>query len=113
MENSYVGQTLKDDKNEEYVILSQVKYKNIPCAYAMKSSSDDEKGEKKFFQIIDDGNTHLVAIDSPKMIEALYDVMFKENIKEGKPRRIKDNESITDYFAYLDDFYKTKVNTIL
>ena len=113
MEENYVGKTLKNENNEEFVVLSQIRYKNIPCVYAMKVQENDEEGEKSFFQIASDNGIYLVSINSPKMIETLFDVMFKENANNEKPRKIKDNESIPDYFAYLDDYYKTKVTTIL
>ena len=113
MEENYVGKALKDDKGEEYVILSQIRYKSLPCVYAMKNVAEGEKGEKIFFQVVIDTVPHLMEIRSEKMKKALYDLMFKESLKEEKPRRIKDNESITDYFAYLDEYYKTKVTTIL
>ena len=112
MEENYVGKTLKDDKENEYIILSQIRYKSLPCVYAMKNDSN-ESGEKTFFQVVVGKNPHLMEIESEKMKKTLYDLMFKESIKEEKPRKIKDNESITDYFAYLDDYYKTKVTTIL
>ena len=113
MEENYVGKSLNDDKGNEFIILSQVRYKSLPCVYAMKNDSKEDNGEKTFFQVIIDKNPHLMEIKSEKMKKALYDLMFKEKIKEDTPRKIKGNESITDYFAYLDDYYKTKVTTIL
>ena len=34
--NDYIGKTLKDEKDEEYLILKVINYKGISCAYAMK-----------------------------------------------------------------------------
>lgn len=111
MEENYVGRTLKNENNEEFVILSQVVYKNILCVYAVPALAGED-GKKAFFQVTGE-NAQLVSIQSPKMIEVLYDIMFKENVKEDKPRKIKEGESIPDYFAYLDEYYKSKVTTII
>ncbi len=113
MEKDYVGKTIKTENGEVFVVLGQVKYKNIQCVYAMKTTNDDSEGEKRFFQITNGEKKQLVAVESKKMVDTLLDIMFKENMKTKKPRKIKDNESITDYFAYLDDYYKTRVNTVL
>ena len=114
MEESYVGKTLPNENGEEYIILNEVTYKSIPFVYAMKIMPNEEEGEKIFFQIATENeDIHLVNIDSPKMIDALFSAMFKQNAKEDKPRRIKENESIQDYFAYLEEYYRSKVVTIM
>lgn len=102
MEENYVGKTLQNDKDEEFVVLSQVCYKNLLCVYAMKSLPNDAEGDKAFFQVSGSKKKRLVPINSPKMTKALYDMMFKNNAKEAKPRKIKEDESITEYFNYLD-----------
>ena len=109
----YVGKTLKDDSGKDYIILSQITYKNIPCVYAMEVKEDNEEGNKLFFQIKNDNDIYLVSIDSPKMIVSLQELLFKKNIQEDKPRKIKDDESIADYLAYLEDYYKSRVVTII
>lgn len=113
MERDYVGKTLKNEQMEDYVVLKEVTYKNIPCVYAMQVK-ETEDGEKKFFQIsIENGEAKLVNIKSPKMIASLSEIMFKEEENIDRPRKIKENESIPEYLAYLDDYYKSKVVTIM
>lgn len=114
MNDGYVGKTLKNEKDEEYIVLSELTYKNIPCVYAMKVLDTEEEGEKSFFQISCSNEVvHLVNIKSKKMVEALNDAFFKQNENDNVPRKIKEDESIQDYLAYLDDFYKSKVVTII
>ena len=36
--------TLKDEKDEEYLILKVINYKGISCAYAMKVLENNEEG---------------------------------------------------------------------
>ena len=111
--NNYVGKTLKGKDGKEYIILSELNHKNIPCAYVMELLKDDKDGEKKFMQIItDESGIYLIDIASEKMLNELADFEFKKGSSE-KPRKIKEDESISDYFTYLDDFYKAKVVTIL
>ena len=113
MEESFVGKTLKNDKGQEFIVLSQVRYKSLPCVYAMLHDGKDNDKEKSFFQISLGKKPRLVEIKSEKMKKALYELMFKETIKDEKPRKINDKESITSYFEYLDDYYKNKVTTII
>lgn len=108
--DSFVGKTLTNDKGESFVILNQLYYKSILCCYAMKVMENDVPGEEKFFQIIDN---KLMDIGSKKMISMLNDLLFKQNENNNKPRKIKENESIESYFAYLDDYYKKKVVAII
>ena len=52
-------------------------------------------------------------IKSKKMLLALSDTLFNQTTLDNKPRKIKENESIADYLAYLDEFYRSKVVTIM
>ena len=113
MEESIVGKILKDEKDIEYVVLKELTYKSIPCVYAMKVEENDEQGEKMFFQVTTDDTARLVNIKSKKMLNALADCLFNETALDNKPRKIKDDESIASYLAYLDEFYKSKVVTIM
>jgi len=113
MEESFVGKTLRDEKDEEYVVLMELTYKNIPCVYAMKVREDNEEGEKMFFQLTNDENIKLVNIKSKKMLEALAECLFNKTALDNNPRKINENESIADYLAYLDEYYKSKVVTIM
>ena len=113
MEENYVGQTLQNEEGQEYIVLSQILHKNIPCVYGMQVLENNEEGEKKFFQLVNDDGIKLVSIQSPKMIEELFTETFKQKAVGEKPRKIKKEESIADYFAYLDDYYKSKVVTIV
>ena len=112
MEESLVGKTLRDEKDEEYIVLTELTYKDIPCVYAMKVLEAEKEGEKLFFQLTTDDPVKLVNIKSKKMLVALSDTLFKGEIVE-KPRKIKEDESIADYLAYLDEFYRSKVVTIM
>lgn len=111
--NGYVGKTLKNEKEEEYLILNELEYKGIACVYGMKVMPNNEEGEKAFFQLSSDSSISLVTITSKKMISALSHLLFEENKGDDEPRKIMDNESIPDYLAYLDEFYKGKVVTIM
>ena len=113
MEESFVGKTLRDEKDEEYIVLSELTYKNIPCVYAMKVLEEEKEGEKMFFQLTTDDNIKLVNIKSKKMLVALSETLFNQTVGDNKPRKIKEDESIADYMAYLDEFYRTKVVTIM
>lgn len=113
MEESFVGKTLRDEKDIEYVVLKELTYKSIPCVYAMKVEESGEEGEKMFFQLTTDENIKLVNIKSKKMLNALAECLFNQTVLDNKPRRIKDDESIASYLAYLDEFYKSKVVTIM
>jgi len=110
---SLIGKTLKNEKDEEYIVLSELNFKNIPCVYAMKVMPDESEGEKTFFQVTGDSEIKLVNITSKKMLNALIEKMFAQNKQEDKPRKIKEDESIANYLAYLDEYYKTKVVTII
>lgn len=111
--DSFVGKTLKNEKDEEYIVLTELEYKNIPCVYAMKVEVEDKEGPKQFFQVTSDKDIKLVNIKSKRMINALNECLFEKTKTGDVPRKIKNNESISDYLAYLDDFYKTKVVTIM
>ena len=113
MEESLVGKTFRDEKDEEYVVLTELTYKGIPCVYAMKVLEEEKEGEKMFFQLTNDENIKLVNIKSKKMLQALSDTFFNQTTMDNKPRRIKEDESISDYLAYLDEFYRSKVVTIM
>ena len=47
------------------------------------------------------------------MLVALSETLFNQTVGDNKPRKIKEDESIADYMAYLDEFYRTKVVTIM
>ena len=113
MEESFVGKTLRNEKDEEFIVLSELTYKDIPCVYAMKVLEEEKEGEKMFFQLTTDDNIKLVNIKSKKMLLALSETLFNGAKADDKPRRIKEEESIADYLAYLDDFYRSKVVTIM
>lgn len=113
MEESLIGKVLRDEKDLEYVVLKELTYKSIPCVYAMKVEENDAEGEKIFFQVTTDETVHLVNIKSKKMLAALADCLFNETALDNKPRKINEDESIASYLAYLDEFYKSKVVTIM
>lgn len=113
MNGSYVGKTLRNEKEEEYLVLNEITYKNIDCVYAVKVTNDGSEGKKEFFQLSQDSSVSLVTITSKKMISALSAALFEENKPSDAPRKILPNESIMDYLAYLDEFYKGKVVTIM
>ena len=52
-------------------------------------------------------------IDSKKMIEDITQMLIESNDIVDKPRKIKDDESIADYLKYLDDYFKTRIVTIM
>ncbi len=101
-----VGKTLCDETSNEYVVLKIINYKAIKCAYAANVNTD----EKKIFQV--SGN-NLISIDSKKMINDITQMLIDSNDIKDEARKIKDNESIADYFKYLDEFYKTRINTVM
>ena len=113
MEESFVGKTLRDEKDEEYIVLTELTYKNIPCVYAMKVLEEEKEGEKLFFQLTNDENIKLVNIKSKKMLVALSETLFNQTHGDSKPRKINEEESIAEYLAYLDEFYRSKVVTIM
>ena len=108
-----VGKSLKNEKDEDYIVLSEFTVKEIPCVYAMKLETDEKEGEKGFFQITGVENPSLVNIKSKKLLKSLNDALFEQVKGEDKPRKIKEDESIQDYLAYLDEFYKSKVVTVM
>lgn len=107
MNEDLVGKVLLNEKKESYIVLSMLSYKSIPCVLAQEMNDDGSEGEKKFFQLSTGDETSLVGIKSKKILNALTEYM--ESKRTDIPRKIKENESIPDYLAYLDDFYKTKV----
>lgn len=111
MQEGYVGKTLRNEKDEEFIILNELSYKNIDCVYAMRVTKDNTEGEKLFFQLSSDANVSLVSINSKKMIKALSEELFHETKTDDNPRRIKPEESVADYLKYLDEFYKSKIVT--
>ncbi|MBE6155804.1 MAG: hypothetical protein E7164_03500 [Firmicutes bacterium] len=113
MKESFVGKTLRDEKDEEYIVLTELTYQNIPCVYAMKVLENEKEGDKLFFQLTGDEDVKLVSIKSKKMLLALSETLLKGGNLDDKPRKIKEEESIADYLAYLDDFYRSKVVTIM
>ena len=113
MQEEYVGKTLRNEKDEEFIVLSQLTYKNIPCVYVMRITSNNTEGEKMFFQLSTDGDIHLVSIKSKKMLNALSETLFKNSSQGDRARKIEPNESIADYMDYLDNFYKNRVVTIV
>lgn len=104
-----IGKSLKDENNEEYVVVNELNFKNIPCVYTVKVTDDNSEGEKRFFQLSKEGEIKLVSIKSKKMINSLNESLIKINQKNDKPRKINDDESIQDYLAYLDEYYKSKI----
>ena len=89
-----VGKTLCDETGEEYVVLKLINYKSIKCAYAVSVNSD----EKKIFQVSGNG---LISIDSKKMINDITQMLIDSKDIKDEARKIKDGESIADYFKYL------------
>lgn len=104
-----IGKALKDENNEEYVVVNELNFKSIPCVYTVKVTSDGTDGEKRFFQVAKEGEERLVSIKSKKMISSLNESLIKMTQVNDKPRRIEENESIPDYLAYLDEYYKSKI----
>ena len=111
MKESYEGKTLKNEQGIEYIVLKELNYKSIPCVYAMQVMPNDEEGEKQLFQITEEGI--LIDIKSKKILKNLSEMMFREQAKNEKPRKIREDESIESYLAYLDEYYKTKIVTII
>lgn len=107
--NDLVGKILKDAKDEEYKVLNELRYKNIACVYAQKVGKENEN-IKKFFQLTGDDDIAIVEVISKKLISGLNDALFELTKPNDKARKIEEKESIADYLAYLDEFYKTKVN---
>jgi len=108
--NDLIGKTLLNEKDEQYLILKVIDYKGIKCAYAMKVMNKDEEGEKSIFQL---NENRLVTINSKKMINELTQMLIDSKDIVDKPRKIKKDESIKDYMKYLDEYYKTRVVTIM
>lgn len=106
-----IGKTLKDENNDEYIVLNELNFKNIPCVYTAKITSNEEEGKKQFFQLSKEGELSLVTINSKKMISSLNESLIKYTQEHDNPRKIEENESIPDYLAYLDDYYKSKIVT--
>lgn len=105
-----VGKTLVNETGESYIILKVINYKGIKCAYAMALTEDSGEKEKKIFQI--SGKT-LISIESKKMVSDITQMLIDSNDIKDTPRKIKNNEEISDYLKYLDDYYKTRVVTIM
>ena len=98
-----VGKTLCDETGEEYVVLKLINYKAIKCAYAVSVKNE-------IFQVSGNG---LISIDSKKMINDITQMLIDSKDIKDEARKIKDGETIADYFKYLDEFYKTRINTIM
>lgn len=113
MQGEYVGKTLKNEKDESYIVLSELTYKNIPCVYVMKITVSGGEGEKMFFQLSSGDDVHLVSIKSKKMLNALSETLFRSAEQKDSPRKINAEESIADYMDYLDNFYKNRIVTII
>jgi len=47
------------------------------------------------------------------MINDITQMLIDSKDIKDEARKIKDGESIADYFKYLDEFYKTRINTIM
>ncbi len=109
MKESYVGKELVNLQDETYLILNELVYKNIKCVFAQKKGTED----RCFFQLSDDDVPKLIAINSEKLLDSLSKELLEESRKDNKPRKIGENESIADYLAYLDDFYKGQLSTII
>ena len=103
MNDELKGKILKNEKDEDYLVINSLVYKNILCAYAMKT---DDNENKQFFQV---SNEKLISIQSDKMIKELTVAFFEDSTSDDMPRKIKENETIVDYMNYLDEYYKTKV----
>ncbi len=110
---SFVVKTLRNEKDEDYIILSEFTIKEIPCVYAMKIEKEDKEGEKCFFQLTSDEVPSLVSIKSKKMLKTLTEALYEQTKGDDRPRKINEDESIQAYLAYLDEFYKSKVVTIM
>ena len=41
------------------------------------------------------------------------DALYEQSKGDDKPRRINPDESIQAYLAYLDEFYRSKIVTII
>ena len=78
--------------------------------YYNENLENNEEGEKKIFQL---SKNSLISIDSKKMIEDITQMLIESNDIVDKPRKIKDDESIADYLKYLDDYFKTRIVTIM
>lgn len=112
--DSCVGKTLRNVKGEEFIVLTELSCKGIPCVYAMKVEENEKEGEKQFFQLSKDNEElTLIVIKSKKMLASLTEALFEKTKGDNKPRKIEETESISEYLAYLDEFYKSKVVTIL
>ena len=107
MSEDLVGKVLMNEKKESYIVLSMLSYKSIPCVLAQAIMDDGTEGENKFFQLSTGDDISLVDIKSKKILNALKE--YIDSQRTDIPRKIKENESIPSYLAYLDDFYKTKV----
>ena len=77
---------------------------------SVKVLDNNEEGEKKIFQL---SKNSLISIDSKKMIGDITQMLIDSNDIVDKPRKIKENESISDYLKYLDDYFKTRIVTIM
>ena len=53
---------LKNEKDEEFLILNEIEFKSMKCAYAMNVKNNSQK---EFFQISEGG---LLSINSKKML---------------------------------------------
>lgn len=106
-----IGKVLKNEKDEEYVVLEYLEYKDIPCVYAMKVC-DNKEAQKTFLELDKKDKLSLISINSKKMLTGLTNKMFKDS-KDNNPRKINEDESIAEYLNYLDEFYKSHSVTVL
>lgn len=106
MNENLVGKVLKNENEEDYMVISVLSYKGLLCAYC-EQLLDGKKGRKDYFQVTP-GNDGLISIASTKILKALRECN-EEARRNIKPRKIKQNEKISDYFNYLDNFYKSNV----
>jgi hypothetical protein len=110
---SLVGKSLKNEQNVDFIVLSEFSCKGIPCAYAMKIEKEEKEGIKQFFQVTNEEHPSLMEIKSEKMIKNLVETLEHQMKEDAKPRKIREDESISQYLAYLDDFYRSRIVTIL
>lgn len=109
MKESYEGKELVNMQDETYLILNELVYKNIKCVFAQKKGTE----ERCFFQLSDDEVPKLIAINSEKLLDSLSKELLEQSRKDNKPRKIMPEENIADYLAYLDEFYKGQLTTII
>ena len=110
---SFVGKSLKNTDGEEYIVLSEFNIKDINCVYAMKVEQDDKEGDKRFYQLTSDEIPTLVNIKSNKLIKSLNEALTDQIKNNEKPRKIKEDESIQEYLSYLDEFYRSRLTSVI